>query len=395
MKLPRIPISQESSVFLNIIRLVACEMVVIGHFLTKYQPALNTASFTIGSVLGGVAVLLFFALSGLLICHSLLNKIGNNDYRFRNYFVDRFSRIYSGLVPALILAGVFALLIYVTNQTYFTSLCAMQNTPSLLNFGMTLGMLERFPASLFGLPLPFPAVTPFGFNGILWTLVVEWWIYMFFGWLVIGSLRVMEKRKSYKPYWVLFFAVAALLSLVLLTLFQEYSSFIIVWFAGALMMLAISSSRLNSILSSSVARNVLEGLFQIFLAITIFDIYVIFAWTRQYYDVLLGLLLSICVFLGVLLLNGRARDRGPKLIFNKKFVSIVNSGAGFSFTLFLTHYPILIFLNGLNLSVDRFYMIIPILLITNVTAFIIAYFTEKKHKQIAYEIKKLLCIPQC
>ena len=95
------------------------------------------------------------------------------------------------------------------------------------------------------------------------------------------------------------------------------------------------------------------------------------------------------------MLNGKTDERGPKLILNKKFVSIVTVGAGFSFTLFLTHYPILIFLNGLNLSVDRFYMIIPILLITNATAFAIAYFTEKKHKQLANAIKKLLHISQC
>ncbi len=93
-------------------------------------------------------------------------------------------------------------------------------------------------------------------------------------------------------------------------------------------------------------------------------------------------------------MEGRARET-PKMILNKKFVNIVSSGAGFSYTLFLTHYPILIYLSGLNLSVDRFYMIIPILLITNVTAFAIAYFTEKKHKQLAYSIKKLLHIPQC
>ena len=370
-------------------------MVVIGHFLTKYQPSINTASFTLGSTLGGVAVLLFFALSGLLICYSLLNKLKNERYRFRNFFVDRFSRIYSGLVPALLLTAGFVLVIYFTNQAYFDSLCTMQSTPSLLNFGMTLGMVDRFPASLFGLSLPFPVVTPFGFNGILWTLVVEWWIYMIFGWFIIGSLGLTRKRERSKPHWVLFFAVAALLSLMLITLFQEYSSFVIVWFVGALMMLVISDLGFNSKLSNDVAGKVLSGLLLLFLVITLLDIYVTFAWTRQYYDVFLGLLLSMCIFLSVLLLNGKCAERLSKLILNKRFVSIVTIGAGFSYTLFLTHYPILIFLNGLNLSVDRFYMIIPILLITNAAAFAIAYFTEKKHKQLANALKKLLHIPQC
>ena len=253
MKLTSNTLSQESSVLLNIIRLTACEMVVIGHFLTKYQPVTNTPSFTLGSTLGGVAVLLFFALSGLLICYSLLNKIGNKQYRFKNFFVDRFSRIYSGLVPALLLTAMFVFIIYFTNQAYFASLCTMQSTPSLLNFGMTLGMLERFPAGFFGLSLPFPVVTPFGFNGILWTLVVEWWVYMVFGWFVIGLLGLMGKRERTKPYWILFFAVATLLSLILVTLFQEYSSFIIVWFVGALMMLAIRSSIVINKLSSYFA----------------------------------------------------------------------------------------------------------------------------------------------
>ena len=395
MKLTHDPLSPESSVLLNIIRLVACEMVVIGHFLTKYQPALNTASFTFGSTLGGVAVLLFFALSGLLICYSLLNKIENKQYRFRNFLVDRFSRIYSGLLPALLLTAVFVLAIYFTNQSYFASLCTMQSTPSLLNFGMTLVMLARFPASQFGLSLPFPVVTPFGFNGILWTLVVEWWVYMFFGWFAIGSLGLMGKRERHKLYWVLFFAVAASLSLVMVTLFQEYSSFIIVWFVGALMMLAIKSSSVNNKLSSGVTRKILGGVLLFFSAITLLDIYITFVWTRQYYDVFLGILLSMCIFLSVLLLNGKNSEALSKLILNKKFVSSVTIGAGFSYTLFLTHYPIVVFLNGLNLSFNRFYFIVPILLITNATAFAIAYFTEKKHNQLAAAIKRLLHIHQC
>jgi peptidoglycan/LPS O-acetylase OafA/YrhL len=69
-------------------------------------------------------------------------------------------------------------------------------------------------------------------------------------------------------------------------------------------------------------------------------------------------------------------------------------GAGFSYTLFLTHYPIVIFLNGLNLPIDRFLMFLPILLITNLTAFSIAYFTEKRHKALAKAIKKRLGMPQ-
>lgn len=387
--------------FLNLIRFVACEMVVVCHFLTKYQPAIGQASFRLGSTMGGVAVLLFFVLSGLLICYSSLNKLGNPSYRFRNFFVDRFSRIYSGLVPAMLIAAIIAAVIYITNYSYFAYLCSMQSMPSLLTFGMTLGMLERFPVAFFnsllspfGLSFPLPSVTPFGFNGILWTLAVEWWIYMAFGWFVMGSLALISKRNRSKAYKVLFFVVAAALSFLLAGLLQEFSSFIIVWFVGALMMLAISSEAVRSKLSGSFAARVLAALFVLALASAIFGGYIAFAWTGQYYDVFLGLQLSVFVFVGVLLLNGNRNIRSSRWLLHKRVVNWVTVGAGFSYTLFLTHYPIVIFLNGLNLPIDRFFMFLPILLITNLTAFSIAYFTEKRHKDLAKIIKKRLGLTQ-
>ena len=395
-------ISQESSVFLNLIRLVACELVVIGHFLTRYQPATAEASLRLGRTLGGTAVLLFFALSGLLISYSLRNKLDNPEYRFRNYFVDRFSRIYSGLLPAMLFGTIIVVIIYVTNYSYFMQLCSMQSTPSLFTFGMTLGMLERFPVnffnsllSVFGLSFPFPDVTPYGFNGILWVLVIEWWLYMVFGWIVIGSLRLIRKQKSGKSYQIIFLAVAALLSLLLIAMYQQNSSFIIVWFVGVLMMLAISSKTLNTKLSSNPRPTLLVILFILSLASAVYEMYVTFAWTDQYYGLNLGILLSACVFLGVLLLNEGGFKRVSKLILNKNIVSWITIGAGYSYTLYLTHYPIIIFLNGLNLTGNRFLMMLPILLITNLTAFALAHFTEKKHKELARTIKKWLHMSQC
>jgi len=346
-------------------------------------------------------VLLFFALSGLLISYSLHNKLDNPEYRFRNFFVDRFSRIYSGLLPALLLGTIIAVTIYVTNHGYFMDLCSMQSTPSLLTFGMTLGMLESFPVSFFnsilsafGLSFPLPAVTPYGFNGILWALVILWWLYMVFGWIVIGSFGLVRNQNRSGWYKVGFFVVTALLSLLLIGLYQQNSSLVIVWFLGVLMMLGISGKTLNNKLAGNLKARVLGVLFFLSLASAVYWIYVTFAWTHQYYDISLGILLSTCVFLGVLFLNAGGFKRASKFILNRHVVSWITTGAGFSYTLFVTHYPIIIFLNGLNLPLNRYLMFIPILLITNLTAFSIAYFTEKKHKQLAQTIKKWLHISQ-
>lgn len=394
-------ISQEASVFLNLIRFVSCELVVIGHFLTKYQPVPAEPLFKLGSTIGGVAVLLFFILSGLLISYSLHNKLGNPEYRFRNYFVDRFSRIYSGLLPALLLGTIITVVIYVTNYSYFVNLCSMQSTPSVLNFAMTLGMLENFPVGFFnsllsgfGLSFPFPEVTPFGFNGILWTLVILWWIYMVFGWIVIGSIGLVRKQESSKSYKAIFFVVAALLSLLLIAMYQQHSALVTVWFVGALMMMAVSSKIVNTKLKSNLATRLLGVLFILSLASALYWMYATFACTDQYYGLGLGLLLSACVFLGVLFFNAGGFKPVSKLILNKHVVSWITMGAGFSYTLFVTHYPIIIFLNGLNLSVNRYVMFLPILLLTNLTAFAIAHFTEKKHKALAITLKKWLRISQ-
>jgi peptidoglycan/LPS O-acetylase OafA/YrhL len=217
---------------------------------------------------------------------------------------------------------------------------------------------------------------------------------MAFGWFVMGSLALISKRNRSKAYKVLFFVVAAALSFLLAGLLQEFSSFIIVWFVGALMMLAISSEAVRSKLSGSFAARVLAALFVLALAGSLFGAYTAFAWTGQYYDVFLGLQLSVFVFVGVLLLNGNRNIRSSRWLLHKRVVNWVTVGAGFSYTLFLTHYPIVVFLNGLNLPIDRFFMFLPILLITNLTAFSIAYFTEKRHKDLAKIIKKRLGLTQ-
>lgn len=350
--------------------------------------------------MGGTAVLLFFFLSGLLISYSLHNKVGNPEYGFRNFFVDRFSRIYSGLLPAMLIGTLIAVIIYVTNRAYFTDLCTMQSAPSLLTFGMTLGMLESFPVdffnsifSVFGLSFPLPKVTPYGFNGILWTLVILWWLYMVFGWIVTGSFELVRKQRRGNGYKVGFLVVAALLSLLLIGLYQQNGSLVIVWFVGVLMMLGISSKTINDKLLNNLAASLLGVLFVFSLASAMSWIYITFTWTHQFYDLSLGILLSTCVFLGVLFLNAGGLKHASKVIMNKRVVSLITIGAGFSYTLFVTHYPIIIFLNGLNLPVNRYLMFIPILLITNLIAFSIAHFTEKKHKQLSKVIKKRLHIP--
>ena len=158
-------------------------------------------SIFFGGMLGGIGVFLFFSISGFLIAYSVFQKTENPQYGFRNYFVDRFSRIYSGLLPALLISIVVVGGIYATNSVYFNHLLDTESPPSLQSFAATLTMMDMFPSgffnatstAIFGEPFSAVAIAPFGFNGVLWTLVVEWWIYMFFGWIILGGSKLPWK----------------------------------------------------------------------------------------------------------------------------------------------------------------------------------------------------------
>ena len=84
-----------SSFLLHLIRGGAAQAVLVGHGLAifgiKSMPYLQNS-----------AVVVFFILSGFVIPYSSFIKARKYpSYSFSSYFIDRFSRIYMGFVPAL------------------------------------------------------------------------------------------------------------------------------------------------------------------------------------------------------------------------------------------------------------------------------------------------------
>jgi len=398
LKLTPNTLTAEASVFLNIVRLIACELVLVSHFFTRYQPKTLDSIF-FGGMLGGIGVFLFFSISGFLISYSLLQKLQNNKYSFRNYFVDRFSRIYSGLLPALLFTAVIAGAIALTNNVYFTYLSETESTPSAQNFAATLGMIVNFPTGLFNLtvnaaldaPVTLPTFAPFGFNAVLWSLAVEWWIYMFFGWLVIGGLAFLGKREKPRRYKGLFLAFAAILSFVLVALAWDYSAFIVVWFLGVASMCVVSNTKVRSKLTGHRASKIVAVLLWASLAAVIYEGYVIYTLTHESFNMLFGVLIATSVFLCILLLSGNVNWLSRNML-KKRVAKYSGSMAAFSYTLFLIHYPLLLFLNGFNFQVDRFLLFIPIVLLINEIAFCLAALGEKNHKKLAAKLKSVLHI---
>jgi peptidoglycan/LPS O-acetylase OafA/YrhL len=398
LKLTPNSLTAEASVFLNIVRLIACELVLVSHFFTRYQPKTLDSIF-FGGMLGGIGVFLFFSISGFLISYSLLQKLQNKQYSFRHYFIDRFSRIYFGLLPALIFTAAITGAIALTNSVYFNYLSETESAPNAQNFVATLAMIVNFPTGLFNLtanaaldaPFTPPTFAPFGFNAVLWSLVVEWWIYMFFGWLVIGGLAFFGIRKKPHLYKGLFLAVAAILSTVLVALAWDYSAFIVVWFLGVAMMCVVSNTSVRSKLTGHRATKIVAILLCASLVAVTYEGYVIYTLTHESFNLLFGVLIATSVFLTILLLSGNANWLSRHLL-KKSVAKYSGSMAAFSYTLFLIHYPMLLFLNGLNFEVDRFLLFIPIVLLINEVAFCLATVGEKNHKKLAGKLKSALHI---
>jgi peptidoglycan/LPS O-acetylase OafA/YrhL len=165
-------LSKNSSISLDLIRAISAQIVVVGHgiSLLGIAPWLHEPRLP---WMQNIAVLVFFILSGLLITYSSLRKTSREGYTFRMYFIERFSRIYTGYVPAIIF--IFLL------DSAFVKIHGSASFPYPLDFTTFIGnlvMLQDFPGLNKYSSLN---ITSLGSGRPFWTLAVEWWIYMFFG----------------------------------------------------------------------------------------------------------------------------------------------------------------------------------------------------------------------
>ena len=161
----------DTSITLDACRALAAQMVCCGHAL---------AFFGVGAAakppyvphMQVIGVLLFFIMSGFLIAATLFRKSAAPEYGFKQYFIDRFARIYSGLLPALALIVVVDGLVIL--QTGDPTISRNYDLKTLIaNLLMNEGYRGIFPH--------FMPREAFGSASPLWTLAIEWHIYMFVG----------------------------------------------------------------------------------------------------------------------------------------------------------------------------------------------------------------------
>ncbi len=174
------------SLSLDALRIFAVQLVLVGHALSYF----NIFQF---DAIQNSAVVLFFILSGIVISYSLFHKMEKDNYKFREFYIDRFSRIYTALIPSLIFIFIIDLIqiYYLQNENYryYNALdikTFIGNIFMLQDFPL-IQILHKFEISSFGL-------TSFASGRPLWTLAIEWWLYMSFGLIALHFTKSFSKR---------------------------------------------------------------------------------------------------------------------------------------------------------------------------------------------------------
>lgn len=300
-------LTKGQSTFLDLVRGVSAFAVLVGHTLAyiPIPPRLGTL-YPIQSY----AVVVFFVLSGFLICLSTLSK---SDYSYSEYLIDRFARVYTAFVPTLFLVIIVDTLIGITPPGGWNPATVFANLSLLMGIPF-----DKVHAAL-------PAFQPLGTGRPLWTVGVEWWLYVAFGFMVFASrLKVKSGLVA---------IILTPIAFAVVYLYGARESLALVWFISAA--IAIPALRLAPATCRSIGPSLI--LFWGILALWRLLILRTGGETINFYDahfmyfstvVIFGLLLSVKGF--SLLEKGLLTIRP----FARWFADI-------SYSLYLTHYTLL------------------------------------------------------
>jgi peptidoglycan/LPS O-acetylase OafA/YrhL len=340
----------DTSVTLDLLRAAAAQMVCVGHAISFFVPQWRPTHFP---YMQNVGVLLFFVISGFLITFTLIERSRNPNYSFGQFFIERFARIYSGLVPALIFVAIIdGVTIYFTSSPiilrYFTLKTMIANVFMLEGYRGVLPNIFQWSA--------------FGSASPLWTLGIEWHIYIF-----VASLFFMAKKPRLIPFLIpmaLFFGQTPIHFL-----FGSFQAdgvgqgLFTLWLGGSLVYFAARSFALSVFPAAALGVCGAIG-------------FLTFAHTGAEYDLRLYPLL-VAAFFGLILAT-----QSIHLLTSPKTIHLIRFLADYSFSLYLIHYTIMygMWAAFSDRGITMFMIAVSA---SNLVAIGLAELGEKNHRKIA------------
>lgn len=347
------PEQNDTSTTLDLIRFLAAFAVLLGHGISFFGVAKSLQPPS-AVYMQNMGVLVFFVLSGFLIAF-VLNRAQARSAGLGEYLVDRFARIYSGFVPAMLLVGLLDWWM-VSNGVHELPHYV---TPTF--WVANLAMLNGYPDKLISLGVP-----NFGSAGQLWTLAVEFHLYIF-----IGALFFLVSRPTLGA--LLLVVVFASVPLSYLSFSRAPGAGIVwLWLLGFGAFYA-TRSRLGRLPLPALILGV------VVLAAMAFRVAVP---GREYDGRVYLLLASAFVFAVLLTQRTQFFRRWPRLRACIKYC------ADFSFTLYLVHYTVLYLAH--RLMPDSRWVGFGISVAASLAlSILLAHVGERHHKGLARKLKLL------
>lgn len=207
------PPAGSPSIHLDALRGFAAFSVLLSHWrnaffvdypeLGRHNPIVAAAYLVTG--LGHQWVIVFFVISGYLVGGSVLRAVGTGLWSWRGYLLTRLSRLYTALLPALLLGGAadWAGMHLAGADVVYNGRGVDDIIGANVHTTLTFRALAANGLFLQGIALPGMAgrhVPTFGSNGPLWSLCNEFWYYILFPMLVLalaGGKKSWRARTGY------------------------------------------------------------------------------------------------------------------------------------------------------------------------------------------------------
>lgn len=290
--------------WLDAMRFIAAFMVLLSHSRNTFFPAFGdlpdnqhnvfTMAFTMFCRMGHEAVVIFFVLSGFLVGGRGIERIKGGTMIVGSYAIDRFSRI----TPPLLAAIIF----------YYITSCVIPGTP----FSWLTAIGNLF--SLQGIACK-SLVSPF------WSLSYEVWFYV-----VLGASAILINATDDRKKLCALFGIVAATSVFVLGLKMHY---LFIWIMGALAYVFRPKEKSKLILVLS--------LFGFFASVIYWQLskdtrsvgFAIEGTNNEFLELLMSLM--ACLFIQQVILFE------PRSMFSKRIEAGIGNLAKFSYTLYLSH----------------------------------------------------------
>lgn len=311
-------VQKNLSVFLDFLRWISALAVLGGHlraflfvpFPKLESPGVLLKAFYWVTGFGHQAVIVFFVLSGFLVGGGVVNKVRDRTFAWTSYMVNRVSRLYPVLVVALLAGwGLDYWGWHLLNSAGLYTVSGPEAVIGVINYDASqrLGLIP-FLANLF--MLQGIAAAPFGTNGPLWSLSMEFWYYLLFPAAVL-CLGTRTWKELFRWHTLLLVGLMGFLPL-------EYLAYFVIWLIG------VVAARIRIPLRRALP-------WAIVLMAALLNSRAGFGS-----DYLRSLLIGFaCALLICAVKNGNG--------FPLAFARIHERLSGFSYSLYLFHFPLLIF----------------------------------------------------